>query len=155
MTIPYRNTSSFQPVFICLSKLHIANSFSTSSFLSTATQKKRTELADSSNLQILQYCKFLFAYHTIFSNFITLEYLFLKSAVYVSKYTFCVFSVAYDGSNLQFGNVVFQIKKVCLFRFSSFLITISVEILDSLFPFFHQHFTVLSPFSPTNVTVLL
>lgn len=39
-------------------------------------------------------------------------------------------------------------KKVSLFRFSSFLITASVDMFDSLFPFFHQHFTVLSPFAP-------
>jgi len=113
MTTPYRSISSFQSVFICLSKMHIANLFSTSTFLSTASQKKRTELADSSfHSQILQYCKFLFAYRTmIFSNFIALEYLFLKSAVYFSKYTFCVFSVAHNCSNLQFGTAVFQTKK--------------------------------------------
>lgn len=94
--------------------------------------------------------------NTVNSCLPTIQWHFLTSLLHIFFWnlqciflsTLSVFSQLRMMIQIQFGNTVLQIKKkVCLFRFSSFLITASVEMFDSLFPFFHQHFTVLSPFA--------
>lgn len=86
-------------------------------------------------------------------HFLTSEHLFLKSAAYFFKvHLLCSLSCSW-WCKFSLWKRCFPNVKVCVLRLTSFLITSSGEIFDSLLPFFHQHFfhqhiTVVCPFSP-------
>lgn len=117
-------------------------------FLSTATQKKREQklLTPQFIARFHDAVTFLLAYHTVtFSDFRT-SFPEIYS-IFFKVHLLCSLSCSW-WFKFSLWKHFFPNVKVCVLRLRSFLITSSGEILDSLLPFFHQHITVVCPFSP-------